>query len=872
MEYADKLAALRLNVVVHGSWASVGRTKREQGWKLHLSTVPTQAHALLDTVLPALSQSGVSFKVARGEGTLRQLNEGALGATQVGKFLTIFPRTNKEAQSLAARLIRLTKGFDGPVIITDLRLGDIVYARYGPFSPPAIRDRLGNISLGFRLPDGKLIPHQYAVPFEPPRGRVNPFRDFDDFSGEPISRVQTGMLLGPGYLLLEVIEPKPRGSVFLGLDARAEAGGPSLCVIKEGRKHCCSDSLGRDMRTRLRRQAAVLAQVKRTVSVPTPAPYFEFAGNGYLPMEYVEGHDLAHEVGTPFGSLEQNQQSHLLSHLVQVTRILITLHRAGYLHRDVKPSNFRVTPDDKIVTIDLELAHAIGSHEPPFGKGTPGFMSPQQQAEDSPAVTDDVYGFGATAAFLLTGIHPLQAAGEQVTGGQLAGLSDAPSILTDIIAECVSERPEARPSLDAIETALESAQCGPGQANRRSPKRQQQTARPGSDDLLAAAVQGLLASVVMDDETGLWTSETMSQAKSQSAPTEYRLYRSANRGVAGVIYTLARLARYGYLPDSARPRVGQAVDWLLAHAPTPDDQLPGLHFGEAGVAVALAEAVGAGLISEGTWFREYLGAALYGPLDWPDLTHGAAGQGIAALCCAQALTRPDLLGAADRCADFLVASQDDDGSWTMPPGVEGMSGSRLTGFAHGAAGIVYFLCEYAARSGRPEAALAAREGANWLLAQARMSRIADGLEWPTREGGEDVWRWWCHGAPGIALAWLKLFEHCGNADDRQIAIRALRSRPSEVRNTNLSQCHGLTGLGEIYLEATRILSDERWRSRADCIADTLIRLARTTNQGKVWLVEGGPSPTGDLMVGCAGIVHFLLRMSEDVQLSFPLLP
>jgi lantibiotic modifying enzyme len=311
---------------------------------------------------------------------------------------------------------------------------------------------------------------------------------------------------------------------------------------------------------------------------------------------------------------------------------------------------------------------------------------------------------------------------------------------------------------------------------------------------------------------------------------------------------------------------------LLSAHRSSDDQLPGLHFGEAGVAVALAEAIHSNLISQGSWFREYLDEALYGPLDWPDLTHGAAGQGIAAMCCSQILGQPELLGAADRCADFLIASQDSEGSWTMPAGVEGMSGARLTGFAHGAAGIVYFLSEYAARSRSHEAADAARRGANWLLAQANISRMPGGLEWPTREGGEDVWRWWCHGAPGIALAWLKLFERYGNPDDRQIAIRSLLSCPSEVRYNNLSQCHGLSGLGEIYLEATKVLADEQWRLRAEYIADTLLGLARNSGHGKVWLVEDGPAATGDLMVGCGGVIHFLLRLCTEDELSFPLLP
>ena len=51
----------------------------------------------------------------------------------------------------------------------------------------------------------------------------------------------------------------------------------------------------------------------------------------------------------------------------------------------------------------------------------------------------------------------------------------------------------------------------------------------------------------------------------------------------------------------------------LPHPPTADDQLPGLHFGEAGVALAVAEAVAAGSIGRGPWPELYLVEALSAP-------------------------------------------------------------------------------------------------------------------------------------------------------------------------------------------------------------------------------------------------------------------
>jgi hypothetical protein len=871
VDYAAKLEERGLRPIARGPWAVVGQTNREQGWKLHLSTIPVEAYRLLDVVLPVLETQGTSFKVARDERILRNLNEGSFGATQIGKFLTIYPRTNRVGRDLALTLTRLTRGFAGPVVPTDLRLGDVVYARYGPFSPPALRDRLGHVSSGIRLPNGEVVPHTYAVPFEAPPGRVNPFRDL---THEPESNggPREGALFGPGYVILDVIRGHPRGSVFLALDARNGRESASLRVLKEGRSHCCSDTHGRDIRSRLKRQAEIAADVAGKVRVPAAGPYFEVAGNGYLPFEYIHGFDLAQEIGAAFGTIGRRRQRVILSRLLEFTQLIGALHAAGYLHRDVKPSNFRVAADESVYMIDLELAHPVGSREAPFGQGTPGFMSPQQQGGEAPSAADDVFGLGASAAFLLTGIHPLRLvfAGRDITPTQLAELAHSgPRGVADTVARCLSPAPERRPSVADVEAALSEAADRLDTARR--PARRQ---RLGTEvvDLLPLAAQGLLHDVCLEGELGLWLSQVPDQSGANPiAAADYGIYRSANRGVAGVVYCLARLAERRLAPATARQRVSDAVDWLLAHAPTADDQLPGLHFGEAGVAVAIAEATRAGLIERGPWLHRYLEEALYGPLDWPDLTHGAAGQGIAAMCCADILEAPQLFDAARRCADFLLASQDPDGGWTAPPGAEGLSGGRLTGFAHGVAGIVYFLCEYAARDSRGDAEQAAVRGAAWLRAQARPSRDGS-LEWLTREGGDEVWRWWCHGAPGIALAWLKLFERRGDPRDRQAAVASLRWHPREPRYSNLSTCHGLAGLGEIYLEARRVLGEPEWRSRAERVGSVLLQLARPSKHGVTWLVEDGAVPTGDLMVGCGGVAHFLLRLAADDRLSFPLLP
>ena len=136
--------------------------------------------------------------------------------------------------------------------------------------------------------------------------------------------------------------------------------------------------------------------------------------------------------------------------------------------------------------------------------------------------------------------------------------------------------------------------------------------------------------------------------------------------------------------------------------------------------------------------------------------------------------------------------------------------------------------------------------------------------------------WWCHGAPGIALGLLRI-QAALSADDLLPIIRAsLRTHPPHVRAPNLSLCHGLAGLGQIYLEAHVALGEQEWLDRALATIRFILALARREEGGGLtWLVENTQVPTGDLMVGNAGILHLLLRARSVMRggdIGYPMLP
>jgi eukaryotic-like serine/threonine-protein kinase len=95
----------------------------------------------------------------------------------------------------------------------------------------------------------------------------------------------------------------------------------------------------------------------------------------------------------------------------EIARGVVVLHGLGVIHRDLKPSNvlFRSTADgERLMVADLGLAKAV-AHASGFtvAAGSPGYMSPEQQVVGGGIdLRADVYGIGAVAYRMLTGVVP----------------------------------------------------------------------------------------------------------------------------------------------------------------------------------------------------------------------------------------------------------------------------------------------------------------------------------------------------------------------------------------------------------------------------------------------------------------------------------
>jgi serine/threonine protein kinase len=503
-----------------------------------------------------------------------------------------------------------------------------------------------------------------VIPYRPPRAVTVPAAIEraaasypENLPSEPVRT------LARRYLVMECLKSHPKGSVFLALDLKEQATCRYM-VLKQGRPHCMADGHGRDIRDRLRHQAAIGRLLNKLPYAPEVGDYFEEVdGTGYLPFTLKEGQRFADFLAGVKGrrswaELSAVERGRLLCALLQVAQVISDLHQRGVVHRDITDSN-QLVGDEGIALLDFELASGPDVDTVPFTLGSPGFMSPEQEARGAPDPADDVYAFCMLALLTITGIDPRKIAFASLSSRRRLlrflrhdSLPELTHLLLAGIEKAAPDRPRMGDLCRALARALEMSSSSP---------RGQQIDMPPfwPGDLLSELVVGLVDGTAAGPVDGLWLSaEGNRPGEVPRIRVDLRCYPDAHRGVAGVVYVLSKLARQRRIQEAVRDRVRLAATWLCQQRPT----LPGLFFGSAGLAVALAEACNAGLLELDGEILDAVAAWLCPQFDWPDITHGAAGQGLAALICANRLNSSDYEVLAHEAAAHLVKTQLVDGS------------------------------------------------------------------------------------------------------------------------------------------------------------------------------------------------------------------
>ncbi|WP_433468487.1 Stk1 family PASTA domain-containing Ser/Thr kinase [Spirillospora sp. CA-128828] len=225
----------------------------------------------------------------------------------------------------------------------------------------------------------------------------------------------------------------------------------------------------------------------------------------FLVMEYVPGRTLRDALN----SLGRLGPRAALDIMLPVLAALGAAHRAGLVHRDVKPENVLITEDGQVKVADFGLARAeTASKMTKTGMiiGTVGYLAPEQVLSGNADVRADVYAAGIMLFELITG-HlphqgdtPLAVAYKHVNESVPPPSSVVPGLPPEVdalVTDATSHDPARRP-LDANQYHAEVAEVFGG-LPRDFDRRVEESTRNATSVLEAPPAHGRTA--VLDAET-----------------------------------------------------------------------------------------------------------------------------------------------------------------------------------------------------------------------------------------------------------------------------------------------------------------------------------------------------------------------------------
>jgi eukaryotic-like serine/threonine-protein kinase len=195
------------------------------------------------------------------------------------------------------------------------------------------------------------------------------------------------------------------------------------------------------------------------------ATLYELATDGeraFLVSELIEGETLR-----TLGRRGELTDRLVASVAADSAAALTHAHRAGVVHRDVKPENILVGPGGEAKLVDFGIARIAGERtltQTGAVVGTLAYMAPEQADGLRPGPSADVYSLALTLYECLCGEHPLLREGPAATaraiGEPIAPLSavrpELPEAMTGAIDAALDPDPELRPLASELEAVLQA--------------------------------------------------------------------------------------------------------------------------------------------------------------------------------------------------------------------------------------------------------------------------------------------------------------------------------------------------------------------------------------------------------------------------------
>ncbi len=255
------------------------------------------------------------------------------------------------------------------------------------------------------------------------------------------------------YRLLEPIGGGAMGTVWRAQD---EMLGRTVAIKELLLPHDHDEHRTEEAKNRAMREARIAARLQHSHAI-TVFAVLEEEDRPWLVMEYLASKSFAVLIGEEPVAVDD-----AIRVGAQISSALAGAHRAGIVHRDVKPANILVSEDGTAKITDFGISRAIGDVKlTATGEiaGTPAYLAPEVARGEDADFAADVFSLGATLYAAVEGQSPYGTADNPIallykaSSGEIEPPTKAER-LTPLLLRMLATDPAERPSMDEVEQEL----------------------------------------------------------------------------------------------------------------------------------------------------------------------------------------------------------------------------------------------------------------------------------------------------------------------------------------------------------------------------------------------------------------------------------
>jgi hypothetical protein len=274
--------------------------------------------------------------------------------------------------------------------------------------------------------------------------------------------VHAGEVIGRRYTLIRTLGIGGFGQVWLARDedlnvevALKQVRLPGLVTPEEQRQRIA----------RAVREAQHAARLRDHPNIVTVHDAFEYDGSAWIVMQFVDGRSLAEEL-RQHGRLPIDQ---VLRIGEAILAALGAAHKAGIVHRDVKPANVLLAADGQVLLTDFGIAIAptdVRLTAASMVIGSPGYVAPERLQGAEPGSAADLFALGVTLYEAVEGEPPF------ARQNPVATLTEEPrppvhaGRLGPLLLSLLEKTPAGRPDAAAARVLLRGDQDTSGTATK----------------------------------------------------------------------------------------------------------------------------------------------------------------------------------------------------------------------------------------------------------------------------------------------------------------------------------------------------------------------------------------------------------------------